>query len=301
MKKALFGLGLAMALAAIVLFGAKLAYALTFSQGTITYYTGYTPTFSRSTTPYTTGVTTQSDNPDGSVTVNVIRADGYADSGFVIYDGRLGDLSDFTLTGTGDAYGLNIWFDKDSDSEYFNWAGNVLTNLGSDTYALGPGSSAGNLSVTGSSQFYLMSNGTTYTLSDLKAGLASGITADTHIAIWVGVTVPDGGSKSATINMEPLATPTPTPVPSSLACPEGLHVDLSGTKCLAYEFGGPPAPPPANTQVLGASTTAGQVLGASTMAGTGGFEQNLYAAIMGIGGTLSTLGFVLLKKASKLA
>jgi hypothetical protein len=48
-------------------------------------------------------------------------------------------------------------------------------------------------------------------------------------------------------------------------------------------------------QVLGAST---QVLGASTMAGTGNFAEDLYLAIMTLGGTLSAFGIKNLKKAS---
>jgi hypothetical protein len=45
--------------------------------------------------------------------------------------------------------------------------------------------------------------------------------------------------------------------------------------------------------------TGGQVLGASTMAGTGSFEENLYLAIMGIGGTITAFGLKNIKKAFK--
>jgi hypothetical protein len=45
--------------------------------------------------------------------------------------------------------------------------------------------------------------------------------------------------------------------------------------------------------------TGGQVLGASTMAGTGSFEENLYLAIMVIGGTITTFGLKNIKKAFK--
>jgi hypothetical protein len=45
--------------------------------------------------------------------------------------------------------------------------------------------------------------------------------------------------------------------------------------------------------------TGGQVLGASTMAGTGSFEENLYLAIMVIGGTITAFGLKNIKKAFK--
>lgn len=96
-------------------------------------------------------------------------------------------------------------------------------------------------------------------------------------------------------------TPTPTPAPTAPSCGSDEHVDLSGTKCLRWELGGPPPPPPAGGgQVQGISTQS-KVLGASTMAGTGTFEENLYMAIMGIGGTLTAFGFKSIKKTSKKA
>lgn len=205
MKKLLIGGGLAIfAFALSVNFAFAAVGPL---QSAITYYTGYTPTFARSATPFTSGVTTQSDNPDGSVTMSVTGATGYADSGFVIYDGKLGDLNNFNLTGSGD-YGLNLWFDVDNDGEYFVWNSDVLTSPGADKYILGPSSNGGNISLTGSSQFTSMQpGGGNYTLAQLKAGDASDITSGTHIAIWVGVTVGSSGSETATVS---LLGPQPT-------------------------------------------------------------------------------------------
>lgn len=85
-------------------------------------------------------------------------------------------------------------------------------------------------------------------------------------------------------------TPAPTPVPPT--CGSDEHLNLQGTMCLKFELGGAPPPPPASTQ--------GQVLGASTMAGTGSFEENLYFAMMVIGGTITAFGIKGLKKASSL-
>ncbi|MGH7904519.1 MAG: hypothetical protein ACREPA_10430 [Candidatus Dormibacteraceae bacterium] len=171
-------------------------------QDRITYYTANNgTTFQRSRMPFT-GLESQSANRNGSVTVSITGAPGYADSGFAIYDGTLGGLTSFKLNGTGDQYGMNLWFDVNGDGEFFTWAGNVYTGVGSDTYGLGPASAAdGTLTVNDGSSFYLIKNGMTYTLAQLKSGSAPGITSATHIAIWVGVTAPNGGSKTATVSL----------------------------------------------------------------------------------------------------
>jgi hypothetical protein len=170
--------------------------------GLITYYTANNGTsFFRSKTPFMSGVATQSIGSHGSVTVSA-NSSGYADSGFVIYDGRLGDINSVNVSGVGQQYSLNLWFDKDGDGEYFNWSGNVLSGLGSDSYILGPGSDAeGVLTIDDGSQFTSLNpGGGNYTFADLKAGAAPGITADTHVAIWIGVTIGSGGNTTATIN-----------------------------------------------------------------------------------------------------
>jgi hypothetical protein len=158
-------------------------------------------TFSRQTVPYTSGVATQAINSDGSVTVSVNSAPGYADSGFVLYKGALGNLPDFTINGSGGGFGLNLWFDSDANGEFFQWdANNVLTGLGGDTYGLSGGSSNGTLSVNGSSQFFMMNDGQNHSLADLKNGSVSGISTNTVVTVWIGVDISNGGSTSATIS-----------------------------------------------------------------------------------------------------
>jgi hypothetical protein len=173
----------------------------TLLQSKITYFTKNDGTnFSRSTAPISSGVATQTNNSDGSVTMNINSATGYTDSGFVLYEGTLGDLPNFTVTGTGDQYGLNLWFDTSNDNEYFAWDGsNILTGLNGDTYALGPNSSSGVDAISGSSQFYLMSDGQNHSLSDLKSGSVSGISSSTKVAVWIGNNT-SSGSKSSTID-----------------------------------------------------------------------------------------------------
>ncbi len=154
--------------------------------------------FSRSTASFATGVATQSSNSDGSISVNVNSASGYADSGFVLYEGTLGDLPNFTVNGTGDQYGLNLWLDTSNNNDFFAWSSNVLTSLDSDTYALGPSSSSGTDAITGSSNFYLMSDSQNHSLADLRSGSVSGVSSSTKVAVWVGVNT-TSGSTSATI------------------------------------------------------------------------------------------------------
>jgi hypothetical protein len=83
---------------------------------------------------------------------------------------------------------------------------------------------------------------------------------------------------------------SPTPEPTPLSCSGDTHLDASGKNCVPYSFGGP-----------GAGGTGGQVLGATTMAQTGSFLENIYAAIMAFGATLTTKGLKNLKKAFKKA
>jgi len=91
----------------------------------------------------------------------------------------------------------------------------------------------------------------------------------------------------------PTATPTETPVETatSLSCSGDTHLDAAGKNCVPYEFGGPGS----------SGGTGGAVLGASTMAQTGSFLENLYAAIMAFGATLTAKGLKNLKKAFKKA
>ncbi len=167
-----------------------------------TYYTKNDGTnFVRSTSPFESGVATQSINSDGSVTVSVNSAPGYADSGYVLYEGTLGNLPDFAVNGSGDNFGLNLWFDTGNNNEYFAWdSSNVLTSLNGDTYGLSSGSQSGSLSVSNSTQFFMMSDGQNHSLSDLKNGYVSGIDSNTKVAVWIGVDVASGGSTSATIS-----------------------------------------------------------------------------------------------------
>lgn len=68
------------------------------------------------------------------------------------------------------------------------------------------------------------------------------------------------GCQSPTPTPTALPTSTPTVTPTStetpLTCPQDYHLNASGQKCVQFELGGAPPPPPVNkTKVLGVSTT----------------------------------------------
>lgn len=154
--------------------------------------------FIRSTEPFKTGVATQK-HVANTVTVSTGVTSGYVDSGFVVYDGRLADLPGFTLKGTGDSFGVNLWFDTNTDGEFFTWNGNTMLypTPPVDTYGLGPASVSGVLTVNDSSPFFMMAAPySSPTLAQLKNGDFSGINGDTHVTLWIGV---NGSGKSATI------------------------------------------------------------------------------------------------------
>jgi hypothetical protein len=75
--------------------------------------------------------------------------------------------------------------------------------------------------------------------------------------------------------------------------PDGMHLDAAGINCVNFTPAGPPENP--------SNPPQGQILGTSTMAGTGSFAENLYLAIMTLGGIITTVGVKNYRKASKLA
>jgi len=162
--------------------------------------------FIRSSVPFSaptgsTGTAQQINNSDGSVTLTINNSPAYADCGFYVFVGMLGDLNSINITTTSgsDPIGVNIWFDKDSNGEFFTWTANVYGGVGGDAYILGPQSTNNVLSLnTGSTFTSLNPDGGNYTLAQLIGGAAPGITITTRIAIWVGINV-NSGSSTATI------------------------------------------------------------------------------------------------------
>jgi hypothetical protein len=162
--------------------------------------------FIRSLVPFSaptgsSGTALQINNSDGSVTLTTNNSPAYADCGFYVFVGMLGDLNSIKITTTSgsDPIGVNLWFDKDSNGEFFTWTGTAYGGLGGDAYILGPQSTNNVLSLnTGSAFTSLNPGGGNYTLAQLIGGAAPGITITTRIAIWVGINV-NSGSSTATI------------------------------------------------------------------------------------------------------
>jgi hypothetical protein len=161
--------------------------------------------FTRSLTPMSVTAgnanASQSINQDGSVSLAISNSPGYADSGFYLYAGTLGNLNSiqFQASNNSGPFAVNIWFDKDNNGECFTWINNVYQGVGNDAYILGPGSQNGVLAINSGSQFTsLIPGGGNYTLAQLKSGAAPGINSSTRIAIWVGISV-NSGSQNATV------------------------------------------------------------------------------------------------------
>jgi len=162
--------------------------------------------FIRSLVPFSvptgsSGTALQMDNSDGSVTLTINNSPAYADCGFYIFVGMLGDLNSIKITTASgsDPIGVNIWFDKDSNGEFFTWTGTVYGGVAGDAYILGPQSTNNVLSLNTASIFTSLNpGGGSYTLAQLIGGAAPGITITTRIAIWTGISV-NSGSSTATI------------------------------------------------------------------------------------------------------
>jgi len=143
---------------------------------------------------------------DGSLTLSVTGATGYADTGFYVPLGTLGSLAGtgYSLSANGPV-ATNLYFDSNHDGQFFAWGDNdCWTGPGGDLYGLGP-SGTGTVAVTDSSTFNMMSPSSgTYTVAELASGTAvAGVDANTPVAVWVGMTLGNGGSASVTFTSVP--------------------------------------------------------------------------------------------------
>jgi hypothetical protein len=116
---------------------------------------------------------------------------GYSDSGIVLYFNgglKLGDLQSVSVSGTGSPVTINLWLDTGGDGNFFAFDGNgMMTGLNGDSY----GSGAASLDAGTSIEMFAGNGaGHTYTLAQLQAGAVSGITVNTGIALWIGITNP---------------------------------------------------------------------------------------------------------------
>jgi len=224
--------------------------------------------FIRSLTPQNlstasgSGTVSQAINPDGSVAIGVNNSPAYADSGFYINAGALGNLESISIqaaSGSG-PYGLNIWFDRDNNGDYFTWnaSGTVYQGTGGDAYILGPDSGGGILLVNDSSTFdSLNPGGGNYTLAQLKNGIASGINGSTSIAIWVGVSVNSGSANATIQNININGTNPPSAPAPSVTAPTISGGGRSSAPAPSNAYFSGQAYPGSTIEVLRRSTVVG--------------------------------------------
>jgi hypothetical protein len=116
----------------------------------------------------------------------------YSDSGIILYFNgglKLGDLQSVSVISTGSPVTINLWFDTSGDGKFFAFDGNgIMTGLNGDSYG---SSGAASLDANTSVEMFAGGGaGHTYTLAQLQAGAVSGITSNTDVALWIGITNP---------------------------------------------------------------------------------------------------------------
>ncbi|MFB6184305.1 MAG: hypothetical protein ABEI96_07100 [Haloarculaceae archaeon] len=163
------------------------------------------------------GTISQHPASKGGVELAIDGAGTYADCGFYVASGKLGDVDTIEVTTRdgSDAVGLNLYFDVDDDGDFFAWErgkGNdaTFTDVGGDEYVLGDVSGApggGSFTVDDGTEFFDGSTNAGHTpFADLKSGAISGIDGETAVAVWVDITAGNGGSKHAIVDAVDVTT-----------------------------------------------------------------------------------------------
>lgn len=167
------------------------------------------------------GTASQKQTGNSPVSLSITGATGYADNGFYVPLGTLGNLAGYTVLATGSSFSTNLWFDTNTANDingngnFFSWNGgspDCLSALGGDISGLGQPSTATatgqSVTVNDSSTFTLTCSGVyqTVTFAQLKADFCSEITSATPVAVWIGITAASGGSLSTTITSAQVTT-----------------------------------------------------------------------------------------------
>jgi hypothetical protein len=142
----------------------------------------------------------------------------YSDAGLVLFlDGglTLGQLQSVSVDSTGAPLAVNLWLDTGGDGNFFTTDPSTfkMTSLNGDSYA-----GCGSPTLDATSSCYILGGtgaGTSLSLADLQAGTVAGINAATRVALWIGITHPDGEALSADINSITVSA-TPEPVSFTL-------------------------------------------------------------------------------------
>jgi hypothetical protein len=138
----------------------------------------------------------------------------YSDAGIVLYfDGslKLGDLLSVNISSDGSPLSMNLWLDSGGDGKFFAFDSNGLySGLNGDSYG---GHNGETHDLT--SPFYMLGGngvGNTYTLAQLQSGSATGIDANTRVALWIGIT--NGGGTSLTAHITSVTVTSATGGPA---------------------------------------------------------------------------------------
>lgn len=112
-----------------------------------------------------------------------VQSGQYADAGFDLHVGPVGDIESVTVVSSGDPVAMNLWLDEGGDGDFFAWQnhrGNTqqLTGLAGDTYKTGGGIGTGSVTIA--------KDGHTFSGQTIEQWAAE-VGASTPAAIWVGV------------------------------------------------------------------------------------------------------------------
>lgn len=142
------------------------------------------------------GTARQSLVSNGQVVLEVINGGCFcgASSGFYTKFIPLGSINELIVRifpGGSDVL-VSLLFDVDGGSEWGQWDANGMqTGLGGDDRTVDrPFTAGGQVIIDGNRSFDLLVDGGTYTLNELKAGMATGIDENTPIAILIE-SIPD--------------------------------------------------------------------------------------------------------------
>jgi len=217
MKKRILGIGLVLALIVAMAIPMVTSAAPPTVASQVAYYTVTGAalnggTFTRSTSPIVSSPITESIS-GGTVTLSISAATSYADCGFYLPIGTLGNLNGYTIdainaSGSPTTFGTNLYLGTNASGDFFDWTTNKYTGATATAQCLGPTSSSGSDVVSSSSSFYMATgspsadSGKSYTLAELQAGqdAAHAFSSSTPVAIWIGITLGSGGSESLTIS-----------------------------------------------------------------------------------------------------
>ncbi len=167
-----------------------------------------------------------------SGTIVTLQAGSGSSAGFVTSAGPIGSLTEkqnggpalsmIQVKGTG-SYQVALWVDTNSHNDsfvngpWFSWSGSLAshtltqkTGNGGDSLFIAQSTSKNgqNLTINGSTSFYDVSNGQSYTLNQLQEGHA-GVSPNDPVAVWIGTPPTEAQSSAIITGLKINSTPVP--------------------------------------------------------------------------------------------